>query len=150
MIGCSSSNNDSTVSSKRLDNYKADLVYIKKIKNISDNCEIAKASIYYTEIKNGYRYELVMNEPKQMMFNIKIISYSKDCLDDYQPTIGYFDKDSYTISPNQTDKSKNIYKGISLSGRVKEKGPIKIMITYYEDVKLTKKHKYCFEVENEN
>lgn len=150
MIGCSSSKNDSTVSNKQLDNYKTDLAYIKKKDDISKYCEKANTRLYYTEIKKGYRYDLVIDNPNQMMYNIKIISYSKNCLDDYQPTIGYFDKDSYTISPDQTDKEKHIYKGISLSGRVKEKGPIKIMITYYDDAKLTKKHKYCFEVENEN
>lgn len=150
MIGCTSSKNDSTVSDKQLKYYKTDLAYIKKAKNISKKYEKANIQLYYTEIKNGYRYDLVMNQPNQTMYNIKIVSYSKDCLDDYQPTIGYFDRDSYTISPDQTDKKKNIYKGISLSGRVKEKGPIKILITYYDDAKLTKKHKYCFEVENEN
>ena len=130
MTACGTKTKDSDISDDVLKKYKEDLLYIKKTKefdNISDKMNI---KLYYTKINEGYRYELVIDEPKENMYNIKAISYSSSCLDDYQPTIGYFDKDTYSMVPGVVDKKKNIYKGISLSGRVK--------------------NSYCFEVKNEN
>ena len=116
--------------------------------NYSDKMNI---KLYYTEIDEGYRYEMLIDEPKQNMYNIKAISYSPSCLDDYQPTIGYFDKETYSMIPGIVDKKKNIYKGITLSGRVKKKETIKVLIKF--DTKKSQSgesYSYCFEVKNEN
>ena len=120
----------------------------KPIDNYSDKMNI---KLYYTEIDEGYRYEMLIDEPKQKMYNIKAISYSPSCLDDYQPTIGYFDKETYSMIPGIVDKKKNIYKGITLSGRVKKKETIKVLIEF--DTKKSQSgesYSYCFEVKNEN
>lgn len=150
IVGCNSSKNSSDVTQKQLEIYKNDLEYIKNKDNLVDNCDIANSELYYTEIKSGYRYDLVLDKTSQVLYNIRVITYTDSCLDDYQPNIGYFDKESYTLSPYKTDKKRFIYKGISLSGRVKRKCPIKVLITYYDDAKMKKKHRYCFEVKNEN
>ena len=107
--------------------------------------------LYYTEIDDGYRYEMLIDEPKQNMYNIKAISYSPSCLDDYQPTIGYFDKETYSMIPGIVDKKKNIYKGITLSGRVRKKETLKVLVEF--DTKKSQSgesYSYCFEVKNEN
>lgn len=107
--------------------------------------------LYYTEIDEGYRYEMLIDEPKQKMYNIKAISYSPSCLDDYQPTIGYFDKETYSMIPGIVDKKKNIYKGITLSGRVRKKETLKVLVEF--DTKKSQSgesYSYCFEVKNEN
>lgn len=82
--------------------------------------------LYYTEINEGYRYELVIDEPKENMYNIKAISYSSSCLDDYQPTIGYFDKETYSRVPGVVVKRKIFIKA-SLSGRVRRKRHLKFL-----------------------
>ena len=107
--------------------------------------------LYYTEINEGYRYEMLIDEPKQNMYNIKAISYSPSCLDDYQPTIGYFDKETYSMIPGIVDKKKNIYKGITLSGRVKKKETLKVLIKFHTKKSQSgESYSYCFEVKNEN
>lgn len=126
-------------------------MYTKKTKKI-DNCsDKMNIKLYYTEIDDGYRYEMLIDEPKQNMYNIKAISYSPSCLDDYQPTIGYFDKETYSMIPGIVDKKKNIYKGITLSGRVRKKETLKVLVEF--DTKKSQSgesYSYCFEVKNEN
>lgn len=127
------------------------MLYTKKTKKIDNYSDKMNIKLYYTEINEGYRYEMLIDEPKQNMYNIKAISYSPSCLDDYQPTIGYFDKETYSMIPGIVDKKKNIYKGITLSGRVKKKETLKVLIEF--DTKKSQSgesYSYCFEVKNEN
>lgn len=151
MTACGTKTKNSDISDNTLKKYKEDLSYIKNIKKFDDYSDKMNIKLYYTEIKEGYRYEMVIDEPKQNMYNIKVISYSTSCLDDYQPTIGYFDKEAYSMIPGVVDKKKNIYKGITLSGRVKKKETLKVLIEF--DTKKSQSdesYSYCFEVKNEN
>lgn len=151
MTACGTKTKDSDISDDVLKKYKEDLLYTKKTKKIDNYSDKMNIKLYYTEINEGYRYEMLIDEPKQNMYNIKAISYSPSCLDDYQPTIGYFDKETYSMIPGIVDKKKNIYKGITLSGRVKKKGTLKVLIEF--DTKKSQSgesYSYCFEVKNEN
>lgn len=148
--GCNSSHQNQTVSDKSVEYYKKDLAYIKKCDNFTDYSEKANMRLYYTKIKSGYRYDLIIDEPKQNMYHIQVLAYSKYCLDDYQPTIGYFDHDSYSLIPHVVNKNEHIYKGISLSGRVSQKNHLKILVQYYSDKKAKKKSRFCFEVKDED
>ena len=53
--------------------------------------------------------------------------------------------------PGVVDKKKNIYKGISLSGRVKNIETLKVFV-HYDKKKSDSDESYsnCFEVKNEN
>lgn len=151
ITACGTKTKNSYISDSVLRKYKEDLSYIKKTKKFDNVSDKMNMKLYYTEINEGYRYELVIDEPKENMYNIKVISYSSSCLDDYQPTIGYFDKETYSMVPGVVDKKKNIYKGISLSGRVKKKETLKVFVHY--DKKKSdsdESYSYCFEVKNEN
>jgi hypothetical protein len=151
ITACGTKTKNSDISDSVLRKYKEDLSYIKKTKKFDNVSDKMNMKLYYTEINEGYRYELVIDEPKENMCNIKAISYSSSCLDDYQPTIGYFDKETYSMVPGVVDKKKNIYKGISLSGRVKKKETLKVFVHY--DKKKSdsdESYSYCFEVKNEN
>lgn len=151
ITACGTNTKDSDISDSVLKKYKEDLSYIKKTTKFDNASDKMNIKLYYTEINEGYRYELVIDEPKENMYNIKAISYSSSCLDDYQPTIGYFDKETYSMVPGIVDKKKNIYKGISLSGRVKKKETLKVFVHY--DKKKSdsdESYSYCFEVKNEN
>ena len=147
MTACGTKTKDSDISDAVLKKYKEDLLYIKKAEKF-DNCsDKMNIKLYYTEINKGYRYEMVIDEPKQNMYNIKSISYSSSCLDDYQPTIGYFDKETYSMIPGVVDKKKNIYKGITLSGRVKKKETLKVLIEFdTKESQSDESYRYCFEV----
>ena len=151
MTACGTKTKDSDISDGVLKKYKDDLLYIKKIKNFDNYSAKMNIKLYYTEISEGYRYEMIIDEPKQNMYNIKAISYSASCLDDYQPTIGYFDKGTYSMIPGVVDKKKNIYKGITLSGRVKKKETLKLLIEFDTNkAQSDESYSYCFEVKNEN
>ena len=53
--------------------------------------------------------------------------------------------------PGVVDKKKNIYKGISLSGRVKKKDTLKVFVHYDQNESDSdESYSYCFEVKNEN
>lgn len=151
MTACGTKTKDSDISDNVLKKYKEDLLYAKKTKKIDNYSDKMNIKLYYTEIDDGYRYEMLIDEPKQNMYNIKAISYSPSCLDDYQPTIGYFDKETYSMIPGIVDKKKNIYKGITLSGRVRKKETLKVLVEF--DTKKSQSgesYSYCFEVKNEN
>lgn len=151
MTACATKTKDSDISDNALKKYKEDLSYIKKAKKFDDYSDKMNVKLYYTEIDEGYRYEMVIDEPKQNMYNIEAISYSTSCLDDYQPTIGYFDKETYSMIPGVVDKKKNIYKGITLSGRVKKKETLKVLIKFdTQKSQSDEAYSYCFEVKNEN
>ncbi len=151
MTACATKNKDSNISDNALKKYKEDLSYVKKIKKFDHYSDKMNIKLYYTEIDEGYRYEMVIDEPKQNMYNIEAISYSASCLDDYQPTIGYFDKETYSMIPGVVDKKKNIYKGITLSGRVKKKETLKVLIKFdTQKSQSDEAYSYCFEVKNEN
>ena len=146
ITACGTKTKNSDISDSVLRKYKEDLSYIKKTKKFDNVSDKMNMKLYYTEINEG-----VIDEPKENMYNIKAISYSSSCLDDYQPTIGYFDKETYSMVPGVVDKKKNIYKGISLSGRVKKKETLKVFVHY--DKKKSdsdESYSYCFEVKNEN
>ena len=151
ITACGTKTKDSDISDSTLKKYKEDLSYIKKTKKFDNVSDKMNTKLYYTEINEGYRYELIIDEPKENMYNIKAISYSSSCLDDYQPTIGYFDKETYSMIPGIVDKKKNIYKGITLSGRVRKKETLKVLVEF--DTKKSQSgesYSYCFEVKNEN
>ena len=151
MTACGTKTKDSDISDDALKKYKEDLLYTKKTKKIDNYSDKMNIKLYYTEIDEGYRYEMLIDEPKQNMYNIKAISYSPSCLDDYQPTIGYFDKETYSMIPGIVDKKKNIYKGITLSGRVKKKEALKVLIKFHTKKSQSgESYSYCFEVKNEN
>ncbi len=151
MCACGTKKKDSEISDRALNKYKEDLVYIKNAKKFDYVSDKMNVKLYYTEIDEGYRYELVIDEPKEKMYNMRAISYSPSCLDDYQPAIGYFDKESYSMVPGIVDKKKNIYKGITLSGRVKKKETLKVYIKYDStESGSDESYSYCFEVKNEN
>ena len=76
MTACGTKTIDSDISDDVLKKYKEDLLYTKKTKKIDNYSDKMNIKLYYTEINEGYRYEMLIDEPKQNMYNIKAISYS--------------------------------------------------------------------------
>ena len=76
MTACGTKTKDSDISDNVLKKYKEDLLYTKKTKKIDNYSDKMNIKLYYTEINEGYRYEMLIDEPKQNMYNIKAISYS--------------------------------------------------------------------------
>ena len=53
--------------------------------------------------------------------------------------------------PGIVDKKKNIYKGVTLSGRVKKKETLKVLIKFdTQKSQSDEAYSYYFEVKNEN
>ena len=79
ITACGTKTKNSDISDSVLRKYKEDLSYIKKTKKFDNVSDKMNMKLYYTEINEGYRYELVIDEPKENMYNIKAISYSSSC-----------------------------------------------------------------------
>ena len=62
MTACATKNKNSDISDNTLKKYKEDLSYVKKIKKFDDYSDKMNIKLYYTEIDEGYRYEMVIDE----------------------------------------------------------------------------------------
>lgn len=82
--------------------------------------------------EDEYRYDIIIDDPKIAMYNIKAICKVKDSDDMNLPSIGLLEKETYSLVPNVVDKPNNIYKGINLSGICQNANPeIILYLTFY-------------------
>ena len=65
ITACGTKTKNSDISDSVLRKYKEDLSYIKKTKKFDNVSDKMNMKLYYTEINEGYRYELVIDEPKE-------------------------------------------------------------------------------------
>lgn len=141
VTGCNStpSNEDTT---DQL--YKEYQNYINKLES-SASFE-AQADIFDTRIvlnatnKGNYRYDIIIDNPKIEMYNIKIVACIDDGKEATYPTLGILETATFTMIPGIIDKENNIYKGINLSGISSTKeAKIRFYLTYTttkEDTKV--------------
>lgn len=114
--------------SKQIQEYQSIVSKIKNEKIVKDKNFTIKA--YYTKIDSIYRYDVFITKPLIEMKNIKLCIYAKNSLEKYYPTLGVFDKQSYSLKPHYVYKEKGYYKGIQLSGRTKMKENLKCFVQY--------------------
>lgn len=92
-----------------------------------DTYDDFKVTLTYNSVEEGYRYDVVIDEPKEKMQNIIAVATTKHS--DYGPSVGLFDEEPYHMS-QEVDKENNIYKGLLLSGITSEEEPVFIYISY--------------------
>jgi len=111
------------------------------------DCQV---SLVYNELNDGYRYDIIIYQPLKDMYYINAMCYAEESLNQMCPNIGIFDDENYHLKKDYVNKKEGFYKGIQLSGIVKMKRKIKLYISYYTDIKRTKKiEKYIEVLENE-
>ena len=144
--GCTKSSSD--VNQKQLDRYNSVVKILKKGHADTEcPCDI---KVKYYKLGNYYSYNVIIDNPKESMYNIQALSYSPEIKDEYHPSIGFFDSHPYHLVLNKIDKKQYFYKGIAISGRVYKKTSIRVFIRYYEDKDHMKMKTSYKEIVNEN
>lgn len=104
----------------------------------------------FTQIDNYYLYNLVIDQPKIPMYDIVLVAYAADTIDEIHPSLGIFDEDNYALVPGHIDRQNGFYKGIALNGRIQKVEKIKCYISYAGDAKGNDITEQIFEVSYEN
>lgn len=136
LTGC---RHQDTVSSSSLNTYHADLKKIKNEKNFYDYHKNFRTQLIYNKLGHYYSYDLIISHAKISMYHIAAVSYSPAIKDEYHPSLGIFDQQAYHMVPGKVNKKKGYVKGFDLSGRVKKKTNIKMLISYSPDQQQSKR-----------
>lgn len=106
-------------------------------------------TLIYNQLENEYRYDLIIDNPQNIMYDITAMCFVDEDSDQMLPNIGIFDKKSYHLKKDHISKSEGFYKGIQLSGTAHTKGNVKLYIHYYLDEAKKNEKEMFIEVQNE-
>ena len=95
--------------------------------------EFFDVSTDITAIEGGYRFYIIIDNPKVAMYNVEAIAIEDGV--DYSKTmaanIGIFEDNRYTMIPNQANPEQGFVKGISISGISGRSEPhLKLMVQW--------------------
>ena len=90
LAGCSSKNSENGQKRKELSEYKKIVQKVKTSKP-QENPPF-DYRLVYSKVDDGYRYDLIINNPSITMLHIKALSYSSSLNDKYYPTLGFLKK----------------------------------------------------------
>lgn len=109
-----------------------------------------RISLIFNPLENEYRYDIVIDQVQEDMYDIMAIAYANEDEEQLCPTIGLFDEETYSLKVNYINKPAGFYKGIQLSGKCDQKQAVKLYIRYFTDEKREKSvEKYIEVKENE-
>ncbi len=146
LCGCTTSKKTSDASSTQLQIYRKTLKIIENTKSFYDYSKDFETKLVFSNMGKYYTYDLIVHDPKIKMYKISALAYSSAIKDQYHPSIGIFDEESYTMVPGYVNKKKGYVKGFDLSGRVYRKTAIQMSLTYYTNKKYTHKVTRVIEV----
>lgn len=105
--------------------------------------------LIFNQLDNEYRYDLIIDDPKNVMYDITAMCYVDENSDKMLPNIGIFDTKAYHLKKNHVDKARGFYKGIQLSGKSLKKDSLKLYIHYYLDEEKKNDKEMFIEVKDE-
>lgn len=121
-----------------------DVLYLSLIDslNLRDSSGfIAKSEIFdvtfeLSELNNGYRYYVTIDNPKYAMYGVSILAIEDgvDYSDKMAANAGVFEDNDYYLIPGQANPSKGYVKGISISGisnSLEEKPKLKVIVQWH-------------------
>lgn len=140
VVGCSTSTNEATSVDKNIEKQKETYIkYVQKLKRVDASTEELQfdVSITYDKLDNEeVRYQVVIDNAKINMNNVKVLAIHNKHTDDIFPSIGIFDKKASLIHGD--DKS-----GIILVGYIPYEGDMddfecemKVLISYENEEKI--------------
>ena len=135
---------------KVADNKQFD-IYSSLKENLSTITSFSKdypfqVNLTFKKWENKYLYNIIIDQPKVDMYNIVAMAYANEKEEQMCPTLGIFDKDTYSLRVGYVDKSKGFYKGIQLSGECDNKQSIHLFVQYYTDEEMKDKVEKYIEV----
>lgn len=118
LTGCQSHQNDEDKIDDQLyqqyQEYYSHLTEADDFKTTIPECSVSLV-LNHTNNDNT-RYDVIIDQPKAVMENVKAIAYVENENEFNPPSIGLLEKETFTLNADETDKEKGIYKGINLSG----------------------------------
>lgn len=143
MFGCSSSQSK--------EENKQFQVYEDIKQNLIDQQEFDShypfdVTLTYNQIDHEYRYDVIIKNPQEDMYQVIALVYAYETSDRICPTLGLFDEESFHLKKGYVNKSEGFYKGIQLSGTTNEKKAIKLYISYFQDEQKQKRVEKYIEV----
>lgn len=118
---------------KTIDNF-ANEKYIDMVELLNQRLDFKDSSEFFdisgdiSKINDGYRFYIVVDNVKTAMYNVEVLAIEKNV--DYNEVmaanIGIFEKNKYSLIPNQVNPEDGFVKGVSVSGI--SNGPVD---TYY-------------------
>lgn len=132
LCGCKANTEETNSTDKQYKEYKTYVDTLdKQTKFASEDANFTTRVIVNETNKGNYRYDIIIDNPTIAMYNIKVVASIDDSETTSYPTLGILDEESFALIPGVIDKTKNIYKGINLSGiSSKKQATIKIYITF--------------------
>ena len=128
--------------------------YFDMIKLIRENDKFASESNYFristdmAKIDNGYRFYVIVDNPRIAMYNIKVLAIEKDV--DYKKTmaanIGIFEDNEFSMIPNQSNNAKNYVEGVVVSGTCVNPETDLYVLVQWSNKELTKNSREFFKV----
>lgn len=95
--------------------------------------------LVYNDMEDGYRYDVVIDQPSEDMYHIIALCYNEESSDEVCPSLGIFDSEEFHLKRNYIKKDLGFYKGIQLSGKCQKKNDVLLYICYYTDENQTNK-----------
>lgn len=89
--------------------------------------------LIYNEINKKYRYDLIINNPKNEMKDITALCFVDEENEGMFPNLGIFNEEEYSLKKDYINKEENYYKGIMLSGITLKRGNAKLYISYLDE-----------------
>ena len=134
--------------------------YTDMVTQLQDRDVFSTSSEYYdisadiSAINDGYRYYIVIDNPKIAMYDIEAIAIEKGI--DYSSVmaanIGLFEEEEYSMIPGQSYVEKGFVKGISISGVSENENPtLYLLVSWHNrDLSVTKKEYFKLDIKGEN
>lgn len=95
-----------------------------------NNTDLFDISFEGSMTNKGYRYYVVLDNPRYAMYGVSIIALVVD--EDYSnlmaPNAGIFENVSYKLVPGQTNNEDGYVKGISISGICENQESVKLKV----------------------
>ncbi|MDO5812087.1 MAG: membrane lipoprotein lipid attachment site-containing protein [Bacillota bacterium] len=131
LSGCQNTQNQDTVSKKLYNQYRQYYQLVTSSHDFQAECEECSIQLIVNKTTNKQiRYDVIINNPKIEMDNIKAIAYVDKKNKDI-PSIGLLEENSFSLKPDYINKEEGFYKGINLSGLTTQtKFKVRIYFTY--------------------
>ena len=131
LTGCQNTENQDTISKQLYNQYRQYYQLVTSSHNFQTECEECSIQLIINKTTNKQiRYDIIINNPKIEMDNIKAIAYVDKKNKDI-PSIGLLEEDSFSLKPDYVNKEEGFYRGINLSGLTTQtEFKVKIYFTY--------------------
>ena len=123
------------VNDSEMEKYSDMIVLLKEHDSFTADSELFDISFDSSRIDGGYRFYVIIDNVKTAMYDVTAIAIEPDV--DYSSTmaasIGIFEKNDYSLIPNQYNAQKGYVKGISISGTSDTEKPVLLLLVEWKN-----------------